>query len=108
MLNQTPQSEALMRYLATPEAQAIWAQRGGGYQSANSAVPISLYPDPLTQRASKRLADAQVTVFDASDNMPNAMQSAFYTAIVDYIQNPSSLDSILQNLDSVQQSAYNQ
>jgi len=108
MFNQTPQSEALIRYLATPEAQAIWAQRGGGYQSANSAVPISLYPDELTQRASQRLTQAQVTVFDASDNMPNAMQSAFYTAVLDYIQNPSSLDSILQNLDSVQQTAYGQ
>jgi alpha-glucoside transport system substrate-binding protein len=108
MFNDTPQSQALIRYLATPEAQAIWAQRGGGYQSANSAVPISLYPDELSRKAAQRLAAAEVSVFDASDNMPNAMQSAFYTAILDYIQTPGNLDSILQQLDSVQQSAYQQ
>jgi alpha-glucoside transport system substrate-binding protein len=108
MFNQTPQSVALMNYLATPEAQDIWAKIGGGYLSANSAVPVSDYPDPLSQKAAQRMASAVVTVFDASDNMPNAMQSAFYTAILNYIQAPNTLDSILQNLDSVQATAYSQ
>jgi alpha-glucoside transport system substrate-binding protein len=106
MFNQTPQSEALIKYLATPEAQDIWAKIGGGYLSPNSAVSVSDYPDQLSQKAAQRMASAVVTVFDASDNMPNAMQSAFYTAILNYIQKPDTLDSILQNLDSVQATAY--
>jgi alpha-glucoside transport system substrate-binding protein len=106
MFNKTPQSEALMRYLATPEAQAIWAKIGGGYLSPNKDVPLSTYPDELSRKAAGLLTSVQVAVFDASDNMPQAMQAAFYKAVLDYIQNPSDLDSILQNLDSVQQSAY--
>jgi alpha-glucoside transport system substrate-binding protein len=106
MFNKTPQAEALMRYLSTPEAQAIWAKRGGGYLSANKDVPGSVYPDQLSRDEGNLLTSVQVVVFDASDQMPAQMTSAFYSAVLDYVQNPSSLDSILSNLDSVQTSAY--
>ena len=38
--------------------------------------------------------------------MPQAMNDAFFKAIVSYAQDPSKLDSILSNLDSVQASSY--
>ena len=38
--------------------------------------------------------------------MPEAMNSAFWKAVLDYINNPDSLDSILANLDGVQAQAY--
>ena len=34
------------------------------------------------------------------------MNKAFFKGIVEYIQNPSNLDSILANLDTVQTDAY--
>jgi alpha-glucoside transport system substrate-binding protein len=105
MFNDTPQAEALINYLVTPEAQAIWVQHGGAI-SPNKSVPLDLYPDELSRKAAERLTSAEVAVFDASDLMPEAMNNAFWTAILNYIQAPDSLDSILQNLDSVQQSAY--
>lgn len=106
MFNDTPQAEALLKYLSSPEAQAIWAQRGGGYLSPNKNVPLNAYPDELSRKAAERLTSAKMAVFDASDMMPQAMNSAFFKAILDYIQSPDTLDSILQNLDSVQQGAY--
>ncbi len=105
MFNDTPQAEALVKYLVTPEAQAIWVQRGSAI-SPNNKVPLSLYPDELSKAAAQRLVDASVAVFDASDQMPSAMQNAFYKAVLDYVQTPGNLDSILANLDSVQSSAY--
>jgi alpha-glucoside transport system substrate-binding protein len=105
MFNDTPQAEALIKYLVTPEAQAIWVGRGGAI-SPNKDVPLSTYPDQLSSKAAERLTSADVAVFDASDLMPEAMNSAFWTAILDYVQNPDQLDSILQHLDSVQQDAY--
>lgn len=107
MFNDTPQAEALIRYLTTPEAQAIWVQRGGAI-SPNKNVPLSDYPDELSQKAAERLTTTDIAVFDASDLMPEAMNSAFWQAILNYVQDPGSLDSILQNLDSVQQDAYAQ
>jgi alpha-glucoside transport system substrate-binding protein len=105
MFNDTPQAEALIKYLVTPEAQDIWVKIGGAI-SPNKAVPLDTYPDALSKKAAERLTSAEVAVFDASDMMPDAMTTAFYQAILNYIQNPQNLDSILQNLDSVQQSAY--
>ena len=105
MFNDTPQAEALIRYLTTPEAQDIWAKLGG-YISPNQAVPLADYPDELTRKAADRLVSAQIAVFDASDQMPEAMNAAFWKAILDYVQSPDTLDSILQNLDTVQSDAY--
>lgn len=107
MFNDTPQAEALIRYLVTPEAQDIWVKIGGAI-SPNKDVPLDTYPDELSKKAAQRLTSAEIAVFDASDLMPEAMNSAFWQAILNYVQNPQNLDSILQNLDSVQQSAYNQ
>jgi alpha-glucoside transport system substrate-binding protein len=107
MFNDTPQARALIKYLVTPEAQAIWVKRGGAI-SPNQLVPLSEYPDELSRKAAERLVGAQIAVFDASDQMPEAMNAAFWKAILDYVQDPTSLDSILQNLDSVQKDAYSQ
>jgi alpha-glucoside transport system substrate-binding protein len=105
MFNDTPQARALIKYLTTAEAQAIWVGRGGAI-SPNQKVPLSMYPDPLSQKSAQLLTSAKIVRFDASDLMPEAMNNAFWKAILDYVQSPGNLDSILQNLDSVQADAY--
>jgi alpha-glucoside transport system substrate-binding protein len=107
MFNDTPQARAVINYLVTPEAQAIWVQAGGAI-SPNKDVPLDLYPDQLSMKAAERLTSAEIAVFDASDMMPEAMNNAFWQAILNYVQDPTQLDSILQNLDSVQADAYSQ
>lgn len=103
MFNDTPQARALMAYLVTPEAQAIWVERGGAL-SANSKV--TTYPDEISKRSAELLASAGVFRFDGSDLMPVAMNDAFWKAILDYVNDPSQLDTILAGLDEVQTSAY--
>jgi alpha-glucoside transport system substrate-binding protein len=105
MFNDTPAARALISYLTTPEAQAIWVQRGGAI-SPNRNVPVDTYPDPLSKKAAELLTTSEVAAFDASDLMPEAMNNAFWRAILDYVQSPSDLNSVLENLDSVQTDAY--
>ena len=105
MFHDTPQARALIKYLTTPEAQAIWVKRGGAL-SSNKLVTSDMYPDDVARAAAQLLASAKTIRLDAADRMPDAMQSAFYQGILDFIKNPSSLDSILSNLDRVQQTAY--
>ena len=50
--------------------------------------------------------NARTVRFDASDLMPEAMNSAFWRAILDHVNNPDALDSILERLDQVQAQAY--
>lgn len=103
MFNDTEQAKALIKYLVTPEAQAIWVKRGGAL-SANSKV--TEYPDDTSKRSAELLTKATVFRFDASDLMPVAMNDAFWKAILDYVNTPANLDSILSGLDKVQAEAY--
>ena len=52
------------------------------------------------------LVNAKIVRFDASDLMPEAMNNAFWKGILDFVQNPSDVDSVLQGLDSTQKDAY--
>jgi alpha-glucoside transport system substrate-binding protein len=105
MFRDTPQSRALIKYLTTPEAQAIWVKRGGAL-SPNKQLSASAYPDQIAAQQAQLLTAAKVVRFSAGDLMPQAMTDAFYKAVLDYVQNPGSLDSILANLDKVQADAY--
>lgn len=103
MFNDTPQARALMKYLVTADAQAIWVGRGGAL-SANKNV--TNYPDDVSKRSGQIIANAKVFRFDGSDLMPDAMNQAFWKAMLDFTKDQSQLDAILTNLDTVQASAY--
>jgi alpha-glucoside transport system substrate-binding protein len=105
MFHDTPQARALIKYLTTPEAQAIWVKRGGAL-SPNKRVASDSFPDQLVGQEAQILSSAKTVRFGAGDLMPDAMTSAFYKAVLDFVQNPSNLDSILANLDKVQADAY--
>jgi alpha-glucoside transport system substrate-binding protein len=105
MFNDTPQARALMEYLVTAEAQSIWAGRGG-FLSANRQVDPQVYPDDITQQIAEMLAEAPAVRFDASDLMPEAVNNAFWSGILEFVSNPQQLDTILQNLEATAQGAY--
>jgi alpha-glucoside transport system substrate-binding protein len=107
MFNDTPQARALIDYLTTAEAQSIWAERGG-FLSANTNVAPETYPDVITQQIGDMLVTAPSVRFDASDLMPEAVNNAFWQGILNYISDPSQLDSILENIESVAADAYTQ
>jgi alpha-glucoside transport system substrate-binding protein len=54
------------------------------------------------------LTEATSVRFDASDLMPEAVNNAFWSGILDYVSNPDNLDSILENIESTAQDAYQQ
>jgi alpha-glucoside transport system substrate-binding protein len=106
MFKDTPQARALITYLLTPEAQEVWVKRGGKI-AVNNKVPVTDYPDSVSQKIAKDLvSNTKVLKYDAGDLMPSDMKNAYWQAIVAFIQDQSKLDSILANLDKVQQSAY--
>ena len=105
MFKDTPQARALIKYLTTPEAQAIWVKRGGAI-SPNKQVKLSDYPDDLSRQIADQLVNAKIARFDAGDLMPSAMQAQYFKAVLDFTQDPSKLDSILAACDAVQATAY--
>jgi alpha-glucoside transport system substrate-binding protein len=105
MLKDTPQARSLIKYLTTPEAQAIWVKRGGKL-SPNKSFDPSLYPDDITRQVATVMTTAKIFDFDAGDLMPTAMFNAYWGAVLKFVANQNNLDAILQSLDAVQATAY--
>jgi alpha-glucoside transport system substrate-binding protein len=70
-LKNTPAAMSLMSYLASSQAAAIWAAKGG-FLSANSKLDASTYPDDITRKIATALVSSKSVVFDMSDQTPTA------------------------------------
>lgn len=94
-----------MEFLSSAEAQTIWVKQGGA-SSVNKAVDLSVYPNDVQRAAAKQLSQASSFRASPDDQMPTAMESAFWKASLTYIANPGQLDSILQGLESTASQVY--
>jgi alpha-glucoside transport system substrate-binding protein len=99
MFNDTPAARSLMEWLVTADAQRIWVERGG-FLAANTDVSLDAYVDDANRGSAEILQNADVFRFDASDLMPGEMQDAFHSAMVNVVQNPGNLQSILEGLEA--------
>lgn len=111
----TPQARALLAFLASPQAQRIWPELpGSGVLSVNTAVPLSVYPDPIATRLARMVTGRSASgatvpptlVFDASDLMPAQLTAAFHQAVLAYVAAPERLDELLHALDRIRLRAY--
>ncbi|HXJ49143.1 MAG TPA: ABC transporter substrate-binding protein, partial [Candidatus Acidoferrum sp.] len=105
MFHNTPQAQQMLKYLQTADAQAIWVKRGGKI-SPNNKVSLDSYPDPLSKSTAQILVATKIAKYDAGDLMPADMKNAYWSAVLQFVQDQSKLDSILANLDSIQAKAY--
>ena len=105
MFHDTPQARKLMQYLTTAEAQTIWVKRGGKI-SPNSKTSLDAYPDALSKQTAQILVATKIGKYDAGDLMPSDMKNAYWKAVLDYVGNQNSLNTILANLDKIQATAY--
>jgi alpha-glucoside transport system substrate-binding protein len=94
-----------MQFLSTAEAQEIWVKRGGK-TSVNKAVPLSVYPDDVARNTAMQLTQATSFSLGQDDLMPTAMETAYWKASLDFIGDPSKLDSILSSLESTAMQVY--
>jgi alpha-glucoside transport system substrate-binding protein len=100
MFQDSPAAQALIRYLATPEAAEIWAGRGG-FSSPNKNVDPETYPDELTKTTATELAQAEVFRFDLSDLLPGAFGGdAMFTILQDFLQNPDNVQGTADKLEA--------
>jgi alpha-glucoside transport system substrate-binding protein len=103
MFHDTDEAKSLMKYLVTSAAQDIWVKIGGALSANKNAKS---YPDDISKRSADLLTSAKTFAFDASDLMPKAMNDAFWTAMLKVTKDPTSLDSVLADLDKTQTTAY--
>ena len=94
-----PDVDALMTFLAGPEAAVIWA-RQGGFLSANERVPIAAYPTGHLRVLIDALKDSSVVVFDASDRLPPAIGSGLlWDRVTDWIAGIDDYEAFAASID---------
>ena len=88
-----------MTWMTTPTAQNLWTATSSG--TVIPANPLAKSPDtPLVTKGKAMLAAAgELTQFFNRDST-DALQNTANTALVDYIQNPGKLNSILATWQS--------
>jgi alpha-glucoside transport system substrate-binding protein len=109
MFEDSPAAQAFIEYLASPEAAAIWAGRGG-FSSANQNLDPSAYPDPITATTAGAIAEAEQFRFDLSDLQPSEFGATegqgLWKLFQDFLENPDDVDGIANQMEKAASAAY--
>jgi ABC-type glycerol-3-phosphate transport system substrate-binding protein len=105
----SPAIRALVQYLATGEAQTIWAKLGG-YTAPAKTVSPSAYPDAITRTTAAAVGKAKVFRFDLSDLQPASFGGTVgqgeFKIFQDFLKSPKNATGIAKQLESAAAKAY--
>jgi alpha-glucoside transport system substrate-binding protein len=110
ILKDSEAAQALVTFLASPDAATIQAKLGG-YLSPNKSVDNSVYPNPVQQKIAKALIDSGDDFrFDMSDQAPQAFGGTpgkgEWKALQDFLNNPKDIAGTQQRLEADAAAAY--
>ncbi|HEY0698365.1 MAG TPA: extracellular solute-binding protein, partial [Micromonospora sp.] len=99
----TPEANALMAFLASPEAAKIMAAEGG-FISANSELDIATYPDDTTRELAEAVVKAESLRFDLSDLTPQAFGGGtgahLWVLLQDLLARPIAPEALAEQLEA--------
>jgi ABC-type glycerol-3-phosphate transport system substrate-binding protein len=103
-------AQALLQFLASPEAAEVWAKRGG-FTSANKNLNVAAYPDDVSRKVAQSLVGAgDAFRFDMSDLTPAAFGgtpgAGMWKDLQDFLNNPSTVDATAAKLEADAAKAY--
>ncbi|TVL89116.1 ABC transporter substrate-binding protein [Streptomyces sp. SAJ15] len=109
-LKDTKASQALLTFLASPDAAHIWAE-AGGFVSANKNLDLDAYPNaPLRAIAGSLIKAGDDFRFDMSDQAPAAFggkpAQGEWKALQDFLKNPKDVAGIQRRLEYDAAKAY--
>ncbi|MGB8861270.1 MAG: ABC transporter substrate-binding protein [Ilumatobacteraceae bacterium] len=102
MLHDTPAARSFMTCLSGAPSQQAWMERGG-FISVNRSIAPGTYADPVARAAAADLTSADVVRFSAGDTISTTLQQAWWKAMLELVDDPSRLDSILNTLTTTAQ-----
>ncbi|WP_435822262.1 ABC transporter substrate-binding protein [Actinacidiphila alni] len=109
-LKDSKAAQALLTYIASPDAAKIWAQ-GGGYLSPNKSLDFAAYPDDVQRSIAQALIAAGDDFrFDMSDQAPAAFGGTKgqgeWKDLQDFLAKPSDVAGAQAKLESDAAKAY--
>jgi alpha-glucoside transport system substrate-binding protein len=98
----TPEANALMAFIASTDAAAIMAQRGG-FLSPNRNLAAASYPDDTMRSLAAALINAEVLRFDLSDLTPLAFGGAtnahMWVLLQEFLSKPIAAADMARQLE---------
>ncbi|WP_200146743.1 MULTISPECIES: ABC transporter substrate-binding protein [Streptomyces] len=109
-LKDTKGAQALLAFLASPDAARIWAAEGG-FLSPNKNLDPAAYPNDVQREIAKALIDAGDDFrFDMSDQMPQSFGGTpgkgEWKALQDFLKNPKDVAGAQARLEADAAKAY--
>ncbi|WP_030908742.1 ABC transporter substrate-binding protein [Streptomyces sp. NRRL F-5126] len=103
-LKDTKGAQALLTFLASPDAAKIWAAQGG-FVSPDKSLPMSAYPDDVERSIAKALiASGDDFRFDMSDSMPQSFGGTpgkgEWKDLQDFLKNPKDVAGTQRKLEA--------
>jgi ABC-type glycerol-3-phosphate transport system substrate-binding protein len=98
MAKDSPAARALVSYLATPEAAAIWAKQGGFFVSPNRKVALTDYAVPQMAQLARALAGANTFRFAIADTESNAFRSTMNLQLRRYLEGLDTRGDVMSRL----------
>ena len=95
-----PEVAALMAYLASAEHADLIAATGN-WIPANSGVDASVYPNEVLANVSTEIVGADTLVLFPLDAVSAEMYAQFNKTAAEYVQDPSTLDANLAEMDAL-------
>ncbi|MCZ7459956.1 ABC transporter substrate-binding protein [Streptomyces sp. WMMC940] len=109
-LKDTEGAQALLTFLASPDAARIWAG-SGGFISPNKSLDVAAYPNDVQRDIAKALIAAGDDFrFDMSDQMPQSFGGTpgkgEWKALQDFLKNPKDVTGTQARLEADAAKAY--
>ncbi|MEU4133464.1 ABC transporter substrate-binding protein [Streptomyces wuyuanensis] len=109
-LKDTKGAQALLTFLASPDAARIWAG-SGGFISPNKSLDVAAYPNDVQRDIAKALIAAGDDFrFDMSDQMPQSFGGTpgkgEWKALQDFLKNPKDVAGTQARLEADAAKAY--
>lgn len=110
LMRSSPAAEALVQYLASTEAAAVWAALGG-FLSPNEDLDLGAYPDTTTRRIARSLLEAGDGFrFDLSDLAPAAFGgttgAGMWGELAAFVADPSDVAATAARLEAAAEAAW--
>ncbi len=100
LVNDKPESRAVVDFFTRGESVKAWLQAGGTLAPMNDVKP-EWYTNETERKISQLIADADSVRFDGSDLMPGAVGSgSFWKGMTDWVSGTADLDTVLKEIDA--------
>ncbi len=104
LMKDSTAADALLRYLASPDAASVWAALGG-FVSPNDEVDLAVYPDATSRRIARSLLEAGDGFrFDLSDLQPvefgGTTARGMWAELSRFVADPSDVGATMSRLEA--------